>query len=62
MSEMGAFVTSYYADALRRAGLVDMGDLQCLALELLGQSAVLRSLRERHAPRHLRPSRPDPTT
>eukprot|EP00964_Phaeocystis_antarctica_P056564 scaffold33372_cov69-Phaeocystis_antarctica.AAC.1 len=46
-TEMGRFVCQHYAAALRRAGLVDMADLQAYALRLLGIPEVLQALQAR---------------
>ena len=46
-TEMGRFVCGHYAAALRRAGLVDMADLQAYALRLLGIPEVLQALQAR---------------
>ena len=48
---MGRFVLDHYEKALRRAGLVDMGDLHLLAVELLAIPAVRAALQQRY--RHL---------
>ena len=51
MSEMGQYVHAQYDERMRRAGLVDLSDLQLIAIELLGHPVVLESLRRRY--RHL---------
>ena len=40
MSDVGAFVTQHYDASLRRCGLVDLGDLQSIAVELLTKPEV----------------------
>ena len=48
MSEMGQFVLVQYDEQMRRCGLVDLGDLQSIAIELLGHAPVLESLRRKY--------------
>ena len=48
MSEMGQFCARHYEDAMRRCGLVDLGDLQSIAIELLSHPPVLESLRRKY--------------
>ena len=51
---MGRFVLDHYEKALRRAGLVDMGDLHLLAVELLAIPAVRAALQQRYRHAHHR--------
>ena len=48
-SELGAFCVAHYEASLRRCALVEMEALQGLAVQLLGNSHVLQSLRQRLA-------------
>jgi superfamily I DNA/RNA helicase len=48
MSDIGQFVSAHYAAGLRRCGLVDMGDLQSFAIELLSKPSVLQTLQRRY--------------
>lgn len=49
VSELGVFVVEHYRQAMFQAGLVDLADLQSLAIELLGHPPVLEKLRRRYA-------------
>ena len=48
MSDVGAFVTAHYDASLRRCGLVDLGDLQSIAVELLQRPQVREQVHERY--------------
>ena len=47
-TELGAFIWRHYNDGLRKAGLVDMGDLQRFALTLLRTPHVAAAVRGRY--------------
>ena len=47
-TEIGAFIWRHYNDGLRKAGLVDMGDLQRFALTLLRTPHVAAAVRGRY--------------
>ena len=49
ISLTGQFVFDEYRRGLERAGLLDLGDLQLLALELMAKPSVLAHLRQRYA-------------
>ena len=49
MSDLGQFVKSHYEASLRRCGLVDLGDLQSIAVDLLERPNVMHTLRRRYA-------------
>ena len=48
-SELGKHALRHYEERLLRAGLLDMGDLQRLALQLMQKPHVRASLRARYA-------------